>query len=395
MKILQVHNYYQHPGGEDYVFEAESRLLEARGHVVLRYTDHNERIGRWSSAAAGASAVWNQGSFRRIRRLVRREDPDVVHFHNTFPLISPSALHAARMNGTAIVHTLHNYRLLCPMGRFFRDGRPCQDCLGRAAPWPAVAHGCYRDSRLATAAVAGMLVTHGAIGTWRRKADVFVALTEFARRKFIEGGLPAERIVVKPNFVTPDPGVGEGEGSYALFVGRLSPEKGVDVLLDAFRRAGGAVPLVVVGDGPLAPQVAEMAASNGNLRWLGWRPRAEVHALLREARFLVFPSVWFETFGLGIVESFAAGRPVLASALGAPAEIVEPGRTGWLVPPGDAAVLAAALEAAWSDPTAASVMGRTARREYESSYTEDRGYEELMTIYDTARARAARRGGKG
>ena len=388
MKILAVHNYYQNPGGEDYVFEAETRLLESRGHEVLRYVDDNERIGRWSTVPAGVSAVWSRTAYRRIREIVRREKPEIVHFHNTLPLISPSALHAARSNGTAIVHTLHNYRLLCPMGRFFRNGAVCEDCLGKTPAWPGVLHACYRDSRVATGAVAAMLAVHRTMGTWNEKPHLYIALTEFARGKFIEGGLPAEKIVVKPNFVAPDPGAGTGDGDYALFVGRLSPEKGIDAMLAAWDRLEGRVPLVVVGDGPLAERVADAAAGSDRLRWLGWRPREEVHALLRSARFLVFPSLWYETFGLGIVESFAAARPVLATALGAPAEIVAEGKTGWLVPPGDPAALAAGLERAWGDPAAASGMGRAARAENEARYTEERGYEDLMRIYRLAIERA-------
>jgi glycosyltransferase involved in cell wall biosynthesis len=390
MKVLSVHNYYRYPGGEDYVFEAEAALLESRGHEVLRYTDQNERIDWATTGAAAASAIWSRSSFRAIRQLVRRERPDIVHFHNTFPLISPSALYAARVDGTAIVQTLHNYRLLCPMARLHRAGAACEDCLGRTVAWPGVLHACYRDSRATTGVVAVMLAVHHGLGTWTKKPDVYIALTEFARRKFIAGGLPGDRIVVKPNFVTPDPGHGEGEGEYALFVGRLSPEKGVDVLLEAWKRLGGSVPLVVIGDGPLGSRVAEAARQMPGIEWLGWREREEVHARLRGARFLVFPSVWYETFGMTIVEAFAAARPVVASDLGAPSDLVEPGRTGWLFPPGDAGSLAECVERAWSDPGQAVAMGHAARREYETRYTPDRGYEQLMEIYALARQRAQR-----
>lgn len=388
MKVLTVHNYYQHPGGEDHVFQAEADLLEARGHQVIRYVDDNDRINRITSVPTSATAVWSRAAYRRIRSIVRAERPDIVHFHNTFPLISPSALHAARVNGTAVVQTLHNYRLLCPAGTFFRDGRVCEDCLGRDVTWPGMVHACYRDSVAATGAVSAMLAVHRRLGTWTEKPHLHIALTEFARRKFIEGGLPEDRIVVKPNFVAPDPGAGTGEGEYALFVGRLSPEKGIDVLLEAWRKLEGSVPLVVVGDGPLAPQVAEAAEAGPGLRWLGWRPRDEVHAIQRGARFIVFPSLWYETFGMGIVEAFAAARPVVASNLGAPSEIVDDGVTGWLVPPGDAGALADAMRRAWLDPAKAVVLGHAARRVYEERYTADRAYENLMAIYAQAQERA-------
>jgi len=388
MKVLSVHNYYQHPGGEDQVFQAEADLLESHGHQVLRYVDDNDRINSVTSVPTSVTAVWSRQTFRRIRALVRAERPDVVHFHNTFPLISPSALHAARVNGTAVVQTLHNYRLLCPMGQFFREGRVCEDCLGRGTAWPGVLHACYRDSVAATAAVAVMLAVHRRLKTWHDKPHVHIALTEFARRKFIEGGFPEDRIVVKPNFVASDPGPGAGEGEYALFVGRLSPEKGIDVMLEAWRRLEGSVPLVIVGGGPLSRRVARAADSSPALRWLGWRPRDEVHAIQRNARFVVFPSQWYETFGMSIVEAFAAARPVVATDLGAPAELVAPGRTGWLVPPGDAGALADAMRAAWSDPAASAALGRAARREYEEKYNAGRAYENLMAIYATACERA-------
>ena len=390
MKVLTVHNYYRYPGGEDYVFEAEAALLESRGHQVLRYVQRNERIEHMATGLVAAGAIWNRTAYREIREVVRRERPDVVHFHNTFALISASGFPAARVNGTAVVQTLHNYRLLCPMAQLFREGGVCEDCVGRTVAWPGIVHGCYRDSRAATAVVSAMLAVGRGLGS-RVQPDVYVALTEFARRKFVAGGLPADRIVVKPNFVAADPGRGTGEGDYALFVGRLAPEKGIDVLLEAWQRLEGRVPLVILGDGPLGPRVAEAAARGRGIEWLGWRSRDEVQARLRNARFLVFPSIWYETFGLSIVESFAAGRPVVASAIGALEELVEEGRTGWLFPPGDPAALAACVERAWSDPARSAELGRAARAEYEARYTAERAYQGLLSVYQAARDRVARR----
>ncbi len=246
--MLLLHNRYQQPGGEDQVFAAEGNLLEAHGHQVLRYTRHNDQVTDQNPLALAGATVWNQAVYRELRTLIRRERPQVAHFHNTLPMISPAAYYAARAEGVPVVQTLHNYRLLCPNALFYRDGQVCEDCLGKAVPWPGVVHACYRESRASSGAVATMLTAHRAIGTWKKAVDMYVALTEFARQKFVQGGLPAEKIVVKPNFIEPDPGSGEGRGHYALFVGRLSQEKGVDTLLAAWEQLGEKVPLKIVGD---------------------------------------------------------------------------------------------------------------------------------------------------
>lgn len=392
MKILSVHERYRSPGGEDYVFEAEAALLESRGHEVVRFEDHNDRIDDLSRVGVAARTVWSRPARRRLRDLVARERPDVVHLHNTFPLISPAVYGAVGEGGAAVVQTLHNFRPICPNAQLFRDGAPCEDCVGRL-PWPGVLHACYRDDRAASATVAAMITAHRALGTWRRGPDVWVALTPFARDRFVAGGFPADRIVVKPNFVDVDPGVAGGPGDHVAFVGRLSEEKGIGVLLGAWEAIDADAPLKIAGDGPLRARVERAAAGDPRIEWLGWRDRADVLALVKGARLVVFPSVWYETFGLGIVEAFAAGRPVIASGHGAMADLVEEGRTGRLVPPGDASALAAAVAETWSDPDLAAKMGKRAREAYERRYTAERGYAALMETYEIALERAEGRRG--
>ncbi|MBW3660107.1 MAG: glycosyltransferase family 4 protein [Gemmatimonadetes bacterium] len=387
MKIAVVHERYIQPGGEDRAFESETALLESRGHDVVRYEQRNDQIPEMGRLSLAARAHWNARANRRLRRLLHEERPDVVHFHNTFPILGPSAYWAAKSEGLPVVQTLHNYRLLCPNAQLYRDGGPCEDCVGRRFAWPSILHSCYHHGRLATGVVASTFALHRGLGTFSRKVDRYVALTEFGRRKFVEGGLPPESVRVKPNFLDEDPGMGRGGGGYALFVGRLSEEKGVRTLVEAWERLRGRIPLKVVGDGPESPRVASAAERIDGIEWLGRRPREEVLERMREARLLVFPSVWYEGLPFVIVEAFAAGLPVVASDLGGMSEIIRHGETGWLVPAGDPAALAKAVESAAADPEALQRVRRAGRAEFDSKYTATINYERLMAIYAEVVAR--------
>lgn len=382
MKVLIVHTHYLQPGGEDVTFRAGAALLRGQGHDVIAVTLHNrdlEGMPPWRQAAV---TVWNGELYRRLRSLIRERRPQVVHIHNTFPLASPAVIRAAKAEGMPVVMTLHNYRLLCVNALFFRQGRVCEDCLGHL-PWRGVVHGCYRGSRAASAAVAGMVSLHRLLGTWSL-VDRFIALTEFARQKFIQAGFPPAKLVVKPNFVHPDPGAGAGRGGHVLFVGRLSPEKGVKTLLRAWERLGGKVPLKIVGDGPLAGEVRQAVKRMPEVEWLGRKAPEDVYALMGDAALLVFPSEWYETFGRVAIEAFAKGTPVVASDLGALAELVHHGRTGLLFRSGDPEDLAAKVEWLLSHPKELARMRREARAEYEAKYTAERNYEMLMEIYQQA-----------
>jgi glycosyltransferase involved in cell wall biosynthesis len=391
MKILLCHNFYQQPGGEDHSFAAEARLLEAHGHDVVRFTRHNDCIEGMSRWDVVKRTLWSRQSYGELRRLIRRERPQVMHCTNTFPLISPSAYYAARAEGVPVIQSLRNYRLLCPGALFLRGGKVCEDCLGKAVPWPAVVHGCYRESRAASAVVTLMLAGHRALRTWSRAVDLYFTLTEFARRKLIEGGLPADHIAVKPNFIDPDPGPGSGRGGYAVFVGRLSPEKGVETLLAAWRQDSTLPPLKIVGDGPLAAVVQAAAAGDSRIDWLGRRSPAEVLDVVGEAACLVMPSVWYETFGRTIIEAFARGTPVIASRIGALAELVDESRTGLLFGPGAAGDLSAKLRTLLAAPEAMARMRQEARQEYRQKYTADLNYRQLMALYERASQKRDRR----
>jgi len=382
------HNFYQQHGGEDKCFFAESELLRVNGHDLSTYTLHNDAISYIGGIKAAGLAVWNRGAYNELSGLIRSKKPEIVHFHNTFPLMSPAALWAAKHHECAVVCTLHNYRLICPVGTLIRNGRICEDCTRRMIPWPGVVHGCYRDSRLASAAVASTLFIHRLLQTWSDKVDSFIVLTEFARGKFIEGGIPADKIFVKPNFVDPDPGPSEGGRDYALFVGRLSPEKGIDTLLTAWNKLAHKMTLRIVGAGPLSSQVMSASSQLEEVEFLGHKQTSEVMDLMAGAAFVVVPSIWYETFGLVIVEAFAKAKPVIASRLGAMTELVREGYTGLHFEPGNPDDLAAKVTWAVDHPREMRTMGQNARDVYVKNYGAERNYRRLVEIYQSALAAA-------
>lgn len=381
MRILSIHNNYQIRGGEDESRESEERLLREMGHEVEVYQENNDRVATLGSVNMAFRTIWSKESYNIVQEKLTTKACDLVHVQNFFPLISPSVYYAAKAKGVPVVQTLRNYRLLCPNALFFRNGQVCEDCMGKPIPYPGVVHSCYRENKAASAVTATMITVHRAMQTWKEQVDLYIALTEFARQKFIQGGLPGEKIVVKPNFVYPDPGVGEGRGGYALFVGRLSVEKGLDTLLAAWQQLKNPLPLKIVGDGPLASQVAEAAEKIPKIEWLGRRPIAEVHALMGEAMVLIFPSKWYETFGRVAVEGFAKGTPTIAANIGAIAELVDRGRTGLHFQPGNPTDLAAQVEWILEHPTQLAQMRQEARAQFEAKYTAQENYRRLMEIY--------------
>jgi glycosyltransferase involved in cell wall biosynthesis len=389
MKVLMLHSHYQQSGGEDLAVESEEQLLSVAGHSVARYHRNNAEIEGLTvpqRALLPATTLWSRKSLREVQNVLLRDKPNVAHFHNIFPLISPAAYSACRRVGTAVVQTLHNYRLLCPTATFFREGKPCERCLGRKVPWPGVLHGCYRDSRTATGVVASMLTVHRALGTWEKMVDVYIALSEFARNKFIEGGLPAAKIAVKPNFIDPDPGIAREPSDYALFVGRLSREKGLGTLLAAWKKIGDRIPLLVLGDGPLRGEFEAQVKSLGlsRVRFGGFVDRESVLAAMRCARFLVVPSECYENFPTTIVEAFACGIPIIAASIGAIREMVVDQHTGVHFLPGSPEHLAAKLDWAWAHPLEMEALGQAGRAEYVEKYTGGRNLRMLIDIYQRA-----------
>jgi glycosyltransferase involved in cell wall biosynthesis len=372
MRVLTVHNNYLQPGGEEQIFATESALLESHGHEVLRYTLDNDQISGTNPLLLAKNTVWNSTVYDELRSLIRQKRPQVAHFHNTFPLISPAAYYAAKDEGLVVVQTLHNYRLLCPNALFFREGRVCEDCLGKVLPLPGIMHGCYRGSRSASAMVAATVSFHSLLGTWSKAVDAFIVYSQFAMNKFIQGGLPAERLAFKTNFLHPAPAPGEGKGGYAVFVGRLSVEKGLGVMLEAWRHLDRKIPLKILGDGPMAGLVTAAAQEMPEIEWLGRKPLEEVYEIVGNAAFLVFPSEWYETFGRVAIEAFAKGTPV------------DHERNGLLFRPSDPTDLAHKIDWLLAHPQEMSQMRLAARAEFDSKYTADDNCKRLIEIYQTA-----------
>lgn len=378
LRVLIVHNRYQHAGGEDSVVREEAALLEANGIVVKSYERHNGEIDAISPVRLAFGTVWSRRTVKDFAGLIALAEPDVVHAHNTFPLISPSLYYAAARARVPMVQTLHNFRLFCAQAMFMRNGKVCEDCMG-TLPWRGIVRRCYRNSMAQSAVTVGMLGVHRAFGTYRDRVTRYIALNEFCRDKFIEAGLPADRIAIKPNFVdVPAPEVG-GVRSGALFVGRLSVEKGTAVLVDvAARRTHGVIEVIGTG-----PEQSYLEHAPG-ITLLGLQAQEAVYARMRQAAYLLMPSIWYENLPRTLIEAFACGLPVIASRLGAMEQLVRDGETGLLFEPGDPEALAKKMDWADGHPGEMVRMGIAARVEYEEKYTSGENFSQLMRIYDQA-----------
>jgi glycosyltransferase involved in cell wall biosynthesis len=378
MKILVAHNRYRFRGGEDTVVDAEVELLRRHGHEVLVYLRDNREISSMKVHELAIQTVWSSKVIHDVLKLAGQFKPDLIHAHNIFPLISPSLYSVASRFNIPIIQTLHNFRLVCPQATLLRRGQHCEDCLGNS-PWRAILHRCYRDSLPQSAVTASMIMMHRFLRTWQRKVTRYIVLNQVCRDKFIEGGLPFERLRIKPNFTesTKEPQWQHRRGG--LFVGRLSVEKGLNVLAEALIDLPGVV-ISVYGKGDMQSFVEKTLGFN----YGGFQEARQLQARLHEAAYLVVPSTGMESFGLVAIEAFACGTPVIASAHGGLREIVVHGKTGLLVEPGNSQALARAIAYAETHPEKMKAMGQAARQAYLTKYTPDINYHLLMTIYREA-----------
>lgn len=379
-----LHNRYLIPGGEDQSSAAEAALLARHGYQVELLEEDNRRVEELGKARTALRTLWSSESLKRVETKLREERFDLLHVQNFFPLWSPSVYYAAAHAGVPVVQTLRNYRLICTNAIFFRENHVCEDCIRSFMPWRGIVHACYRESRAASSVVAGMVGWHKLIRTWQKRIHVYIALTDFAREKYVAAGLPAERIVVKPNFIDPSPAPGRGGGGYALYVGRLSAEKGIATMLEAWKSAQDPMPLKIVGQGPLTGLVQDVARASERIEHLGSKSLPEVLKLMGNAEFLVFPSEWYETMGRTIMEAFAVGTPVLVSKLGPMATMVTPNQTGFHFVPGNISELRERVE--WCSRNLGEVraLRTNARAAFEASYTGNANLERLLAIYAIA-----------
>ncbi|MFF0732066.1 glycosyltransferase [Streptomyces chartreusis] len=391
MHVLVVHNRYAsaQPSGENKVVDQEAELLRSAGHQVELFERRSDDIAGRSllgKVALPFLVPWNPAVRTELAARLRAERPDVVHVHNVFPLLSPAVLAACADAGVPAVATLHNYTQVCPPGTLQRDGRPCTECVGSAAPLPAVRHGCYRDSRLATVPLAVSMSVNRR--RWWSGVERFLCISAAQRDVLVRAGMPAERLVVKHNFV-PDPDDRRsGAGEHVLYLGRLAEAKGVRLLMtawDELAAAGGVgVPLVIAGTGPLEQEVTAWAAGRDDVRYAGLYDTAECRKAIARSVAVVAPSTWLEAFGLVVVEAMAAGVPVVAAGHGAFVELVEDGVTGLLHRPGEPESLASCIRRIAAGPDRNREMGRAARRRYELGFSPAVGLERLVEEYRTA-----------
>jgi glycosyltransferase involved in cell wall biosynthesis len=388
LRILSLHNTYRQRGGEDVVVEQECQLLREHGHEVIEYRRSNTELGDdlVSKVLFGQRALWSRKAALEIEAMILRWKPTVAHFHNSFPQISPSGYWVCKRLGVPVVQTVHNYRMSCVRGDYFRDGHICEDCLRWRNPLPAIVHRCYRGSMPQTMAAAGAFAVHRLLRTWTNQVDVFMALTEFGRKKLIEGHIPADKIFVKPNFVHPDPGLRQDTSTdYALFAGRLTPEKRVLTLVYAWEKIDR-IPLLIVGDGPGKKEIGDrvVCGSVDNVRMVGYTPRKELLELMKRASFLLIPSEWYEMSPMVVMEAFACGVPVLASRLGGMAELIEDRRTGLLFSPGSVDEIRTTVAWALDHPEELREITRRARKMFEAKYTAEVNYPLLIEAYERA-----------
>lgn len=387
MRILSIHNYYQIRGGEEESHELEIDILRQNGHSVSVYREYNSKLESLHPMETALKTLWSSESYQTVKQKLSEAKYDIVHIHNFFPLISPSVYYAAQDAGVPVIQTLQNFRLLCPNALFLRQQKVCEDCLGKFIPYPSVIHNCYRESKMASLVAASMLTFHRMIKTWTKKVDAYIALSTYDRDKFIQGGIPADKIFIKANIVYPDPGLGNTRGNHALFVGRLSVEKGIDTLLEAWKHLGDKIPLKIVGDGPLSEQVQTAAEASSNIEYLGRKPLPEVLDLMGNAQFFIYSSIWNETFSRVVVEAFAKGTPVIASAgVEGMCELVAPGRTGLHYRLGDVKDLVKQVNWLLENPDQLTQMRKQARLEFETRYSPEVNYRTLLEIYEKAGA---------
>lgn len=383
MKILFVHNYYQQAGGEDKVVKNEIDMLKNKGHVVELFNMSNDELinlNHLKKIGLFTKTIWSFSSYKRILNKINTFNPDIVHFHNFFPLISPSAYYACKKMNKPVVQTLHNYRLICPSATLLRNGEICERCLDNSLV-NAVKYKCYRNSRAQTATVVSMLKFNRILKTWTRKVDKYICLTDFAKEKMSQGGIPKDKITIKPNFIERNQHVNSKRENYVLFVGRISEEKGLSVLLSSWfnLKNKNDMKLIIIGDGP-DKTLLEETYKDDTVIFKGKRNSIEVLEYMQKAKFLVMPSIWYEGFPMTIVESYSVGTPVIASNIGSLKEVVKDGISGYHFINRDTESLTNVLDKAINNKDINKLIANS-YQEYQTKYSKEINYKFLLNIY--------------
>ncbi|AQG81394.1 glycosyltransferase family 4 protein [Spirosoma montaniterrae] len=380
MRILSIHNEYLIKGGEGESRRAEVAILEKYGNSVVSYVENNTKVAALSNVSVGLRTLWSNEAYSYVRKLLKEQKFDVVHVQNFFPLISPSVYYAAQAEGVPVVQSVRNYRFLCPNSLLYRDGHVCELCLKKTAKIPAIQHNCYRGNKAASATAASMLWLHNQLPTWS-KIDRFISVSEFVKAKMVEGGFPANKITVKPNFVFPDPGLSAGKENYIVYVGRLQAEKGILLLLKAIPKLPTSIRVKIIGEGPLVPEVMALA-ENYNVDYLGKLPLTDTYEVIGKAQALVIPSVWYEPFGRVVVEAYAKGTAVIGSRMGGIPELIDDEITGYIFENDSVEDLVEKIHRVLSNKDMAIQMGLRGRAKYLNEFTPESNYEQLMAIYN-------------
>jgi glycosyltransferase involved in cell wall biosynthesis len=398
MRILLVHNRYRSgaPSGENRVVDQESKALAALGHEVIPFGRSSDEIGQWSlakKASLPARTVWSRETHRELKAALREHEPEVVHVHNTFPLLSDAVLYACRDARVPVVATVHNYRLACSNGSFFRDGAVCHDC-NRGLTVRAVVHGCYRDSPAATAPLTLAKRVHRQ--AWESLISAYVFISKSQRDLHAELGFPSNRVFVRYNLIPRQGRLQAARTPTVVYAGRLHEAKGARLLMagwDCYIGKSGepGLKLVIAGGGPLEDEMAAWASVRPSVEMTGTVSSDRCAELIARARAVVVPSVWEEPFGLVAVEAMAAGVPPIAAGHGSFPELITPGVDGVLFTPGDPDALALAIADVERNPGQYETYGDQARKTYEQRFDPQRSVEELLEIYRFAIANPALR----
>ncbi|MDF7799792.1 glycosyltransferase family 4 protein [Pontiellaceae bacterium B1224] len=391
MNVLMLHNYYRHRGGEGVSFAAEVEALRALGHEVdTFFVDNVEELGQQNALQLAVNTIWSRKSYRTVRELLQKKAYDILHVQNFFPVLSPSVYDAARDAGVPVVQALRNYRLFCMQTGLFRDGGICEACSNGKHSWAGIRHRCYRGSLPASLTVSAMQEIHRIRGTWKNRVDAYVAVSSCVKDKYVSNGWKPDRIFVKHNTVSPIPEPGNGEGGFFVVAGRLSEDKGLPVLLEAWKKLtaeNDMVPgLVIIGDGPLEQNIAntiEHSRLTGHVRMMGRLLLSETYELIGRAAATIVPSVRFEPCSRTIAESYAKGTPVIAANIGGAVELVDDGRSGFKFMPGDAAALAVAVMQIVANSKMANEMRANARLKFDNEFAPSVNARQLEAIYGT------------